>query len=138
MRAPVPLLLSVALSLPISTAGLAARPNQADPPGVLCAGSGPDSYVRTDTGQRNRPPAVEIEEVSTTLTPNGAVVTLRAIATDPDNDKLFYTYTSASGSIAGVGPEVKWGPIGRGSHLVFLEVWDDHGCSRRASFSKSL
>lgn len=110
---------------------------ESDPPGVRCSRSGPQGEARADTGQRNRAAPVTIEEVSSSLTPEGTLLTIRAVAADPDNDPLQYTYTALDGRIAGTGPTVTWLVNGAGFHMIMVEVWDGHGCTSFGSYSKN-
>ena len=60
-----------------------------------------------------------------------AEVKLRAIACDPDDDTVLYTYTATAGRIEGDGSDVVWNlaGVGRpGEYIVTVEVDDGCGC----------
>ena len=54
---------------------------------------------------QNRPPTVACETERSTVLP-GEKVGLRAVASDPDNDSLSYSWSSGAGRIAGAGANV--------------------------------
>jgi Las17-binding protein actin regulator/Bacterial Ig domain len=60
---------------------------------------------------------------------SGETVVVRAEASDPDNDPLTYTWTSAAGTIEGSGAQVQWSPAGvvPGAYAVTVRVDDGHG-----------
>jgi len=78
----------------------------------------------------NRPPVA-----SCTANPamvyagSGDSVTVRADATDPDNDTLNYTWTATGGTVDGAGPQIRWNSTGlaAGSYTLTARVDDGRG-----------
>jgi hypothetical protein len=60
---------------------------------------------------------------------SGDTVTVSALASDPDNDPLTYTWSSSGGRIDGNGPQVRWLSTGvsAGTYTVTLHVDDGRG-----------
>lgn len=60
---------------------------------------------------------------------SGDVVTVRAQASDPDNDPLTYSWTATGGTVEGSGPEVRWNSSGSapGTYTVKVRVDDGRG-----------
>jgi len=62
---------------------------------------------------------------------SGDTVVVRAVASDPDNDPLTYTWTATAGTIEGSGPQVRWNPAGvaAGGYAITVRVDDGRGGS---------
>ena len=87
-------------------------------------------------GCDNRPPSVDplfvqVDDKRVRWVEPGTIVTVRAVASDPDNDRLQYRWTTgrASGSVVVNGlPEARWNvgdsPAIKTLHLI---VMDGHG-----------
>jgi outer membrane protein OmpA-like peptidoglycan-associated protein len=60
---------------------------------------------------------------------SGDVVAVRGQASDPDNDRLTYSWTATGGTVEGSGPEVRWNSSGSapGTYTVKLRVDDGRG-----------
>ena len=60
---------------------------------------------------------------------SGETVSVRAEASDPDNDPLTYPWPVAAGTIEGSGSQVQWNPAGvvPGAYAVTVRVDDGHG-----------
>jgi outer membrane protein OmpA-like peptidoglycan-associated protein len=57
----------------------------------------------------NHPPTVSVSaDKNMVYQGSGDAVALRAVASDPDNDPLTYTWSSTCGRIDGDGPQVRW------------------------------
>jgi outer membrane protein OmpA-like peptidoglycan-associated protein len=68
---------------------------------------------------RNRPPEIQSIDITVVGTPlvegqftDGDMLSIRGVATDPDNDPLTYTWTSSTGAIIGTGPQVRLNTTG--------------------------
>jgi outer membrane protein OmpA-like peptidoglycan-associated protein len=59
----------------------------------------------------------------------GDVVAVRAQTSDPDNDRLTYSWTTTGGTVEGSGPEVRWSSSGTtpGTYAVKVRVDDSRG-----------
>lgn len=75
--------------------------------------------------KRNHAPTVTCEPATTTLT-QGESATLRANASDPDNDPLTYTWSVDGQRLAAAGPQITFGSEGRkpGTYKVTVTVSD--------------
>ena len=75
----------------------------------------------------NRPPVAACTGNPTqVIAGSGDTVSVRADATDPDNDTLTYTWTTTGGTIDGTGYQVRWNPGGAalGTYSVTARVDD--------------
>jgi len=91
----------------------------------------------------NKPPTVECQ--TTTLdVASGGSVELRAKASDPDGDKLTYSWTATGGSVKGSGDNATFSATGTkaGSYTVTVAVDDGRGgkasCSMTVNVSERL
>jgi len=91
----------------------------------------------------NKPPAIEC--LTTTMdVASGDTIQLRAKASDPDNDKLDYSWTASGGAINGSGETVTFNATGvkAGSYNVTATVSDGRGgkasCSMTVNVSERL
>lgn len=78
----------------------------------------------------NRPPVATCSvDKSTVYAGSGDVVTVRAEASDPDNNPLNYTWTASTGTVEGSGPEVRWNSssMAPGDYTVKVRVDDGKG-----------
>jgi outer membrane protein OmpA-like peptidoglycan-associated protein len=75
--------------------------------------------------KKNGPPTVSCEPASTSIMV-GNSATVRANATDPDNDTLKYSWTVNGQSVASTGPSVEFGSAGRqpGTYTITASVSD--------------
>ena len=75
--------------------------------------------------KKNGPPTVSCEPTSTSIIV-GNSTTVRANATDPDNDKLTYSWTVNGQSVASTGPSIEFGSAGRqpGNYTITANVSD--------------
>ena len=75
--------------------------------------------------KRNEPPTVRCEPTSTTATV-GDSVSIKAIASDPNNDQLTYTWTVNGQKLAADTPGITFGTAGRdpGDYTVKVDVSD--------------
>lgn len=82
--------------------------------------------------KRNGPPTVRLEPEKVAVT-MGDTTQIRAIAADPDNDKLTYSWTVAGEKVAFSGQELVFGSEGRnlGDHGVVCTV-DDGSATAQA------
>src|SRR5262249_48614212 len=74
----------------------------------------PPPPVRAPEPVANRNPTVSCEAERSTIA-SGDVITLRAVASDPDNDTLTYAWTTPSGRITGTGMSVRLDSTGVGA-----------------------
>jgi outer membrane protein OmpA-like peptidoglycan-associated protein len=91
----------------------------------------------------NRPPAVDC--LTTTMdVASGGSIDLRARATDPDGDKLTYSWSSTGGSVSGSGENASFNASGvkAGSYSVTATVNDGRGgnasCAMTVNVSERL
>jgi lipid-binding SYLF domain-containing protein len=80
----------------------------------------------------NRPPVGSCYANPVQVTSgSGDTVAVQAIASDPDNDPLTYTWTATAGTIEGSGSQVRWNPAGvaAGGYSVTVRVDDGRGGS---------
>ncbi len=91
----------------------------------------------------NQPPTVEC--LTTTVdVASGGTVELRARASDPDGDKLSYTWSATGGSVSGTGETATFNAAGvkAGSYIVTVTVDDGRGgkasCSMTVNVSERL
>jgi len=75
--------------------------------------------------KKNLAPTVRVEPTSASLTV-GESATIRAIASDPNNDTLTYTWKAGTEALAATGPSVTFGSSGRqpGNYPVSVTVSD--------------
>jgi len=76
----------------------------------------------------NRPPTMTCS-ASANSVPAGQRVQITAVATDPDNDPLTYTWKASGGQIVGQGPQVQWDTTGLapGHYTINGHVDDGRG-----------
>ena len=88
----------------------------------------------------NSPVASCSAERSMVYVGSGDFVTVRADASDPDNDSLTYSWTANGGSVDGTGQEARWNSSGTtpGTYTVKLRVDDGRGGSADCSSSISV
>jgi outer membrane protein OmpA-like peptidoglycan-associated protein len=91
----------------------------------------------------NQPPTIEC--LTTTMdVASGGTIDLRARATDPDKDRLNYTWSSTGGAVAGSGETATFNASGvkAGSYTVSVAVDDGRGgkaaCSMNVNVSERL
>jgi outer membrane protein OmpA-like peptidoglycan-associated protein len=91
----------------------------------------------------NQPPTIEC--LTTTMdVASGSSIELRAKASDPDGDKLAYTWTSTGGAVSGSGETATFNAAGvkAGSYTVNVTVNDGRGgkasCSMTVNVSERL
>ena len=78
----------------------------------------------------NRPPAASCSaNPASVFVGSGEVVSVRADASDPDNDPLTYAWTATGGTVDGSGAQVRWSSNGLalGSYTVTARVSDGRG-----------
>jgi PKD domain len=78
----------------------------------------------------NRPPSASCSVDRNSLyLDSGDTVAVSAMASDPDNDPLTYTWSSNGGHVDGDGPQVRWLSAGTavGTYTVTLHVDDGRG-----------
>lgn len=83
----------------------------------------------------NRPPTVTCEAERSTVAP-GETVGLRAIASDPDNDSLSYSWSTSAGRISGSGANVRLETAGvtpPANITATVRVTDGRGAGAEAS-----
>jgi outer membrane protein OmpA-like peptidoglycan-associated protein len=85
---------------------------------------------------RNHSPAINITANPTEIVAgSGETVSIRASASDPDNDPLTYTWSATGGEIEGTGGEVRWSPetAAPGIYTIHSKVDDGRGGTADAS-----
>jgi hypothetical protein len=78
----------------------------------------------------NHPPSASCSvDKSMVYLDSGDTVAVSAMASDPDNDPLTYTWSSSGGHVDGDGPQVRWLSAGTaaGTYTVTLHVDDGRG-----------
>lgn len=78
----------------------------------------------------NHPPVASCSvDRSSVFAGSGDVALVRAVASDPDNDPLTYSWTTSGGSVEGSGPEARWNSSGTtpGTYTVKARVDDGRG-----------
>jgi outer membrane protein OmpA-like peptidoglycan-associated protein len=78
----------------------------------------------------NRPPVVSCSADKTMVyAGSGDMAAVNAVASDPDNDPLTYSWTTTGGTVEGTGPEVRWNSSGAtvGTYSVKIRVDDGRG-----------
>lgn len=88
--------------------------------------SQPGSVIVTvDENPPNHPPVIERVDVDPTEVDPGGSSNITVIASDPDNDEIFYDYTPTGGQIIGTGPSVVWvAPNSAGEYQITISVND--------------
>ena len=88
--------------------------------------SQPGSVIVTvDENPPNHPPVIERVDVAPTEVDPGGSSNITVIASDPDNDEIFYEYTPTGGQIIGTGPSVVWvAPNSAGEYQITISVND--------------
>jgi outer membrane protein OmpA-like peptidoglycan-associated protein len=82
------------------------------------------------TPPENHPPTASCSaDKSMVYLDSGDTVAVSAMASDPDNDPLTYTWSSSGGHVDGSGPQVRWlsSNTAVGSYTVTLHVDDGRG-----------
>jgi hypothetical protein len=76
----------------------------------------------------NRPPVISSLAILTEGEINpGSLVSIKCIATDPDEDNLSYSWTADAGSFTDSGADVNWiAPDESGNYTIRAEVSDGH------------
>jgi outer membrane protein OmpA-like peptidoglycan-associated protein/opacity protein-like surface antigen len=78
----------------------------------------------------NRPPVASCSVDKTIIyAGSGDIAEVHAVASDPDNDPLTYSWTTNAGTVEGTGPEARWNSSGAtpGIYVVKVRVEDGHG-----------
>src|SRR5277367_4343530 len=78
----------------------------------------------------NRPPVASCSaSPASVYADSGDSISVRADASDPDNDPLTYTWSATGGSVDGTGSQVRWGSggVATGSYTVTARVSDGRG-----------
>lgn len=79
--------------------------------------------VEDDPG--NHPPEIDLIEVEPLVVEPNDSSTIRVTASDPDDDKIFYEYTTTGGVISGSGKQVTWtAPSTNGKYTISITVND--------------
>ncbi len=90
----------------------------------------------------SRPFSISLNQAPTitSLTANPSIVvvggsaTITAVASDPDNDPITYSWSTTGGSISGVGETVTWNaPSVVGTYTITVTVEDDKGAATSES-----
>jgi hypothetical protein len=93
------------------------------PPATTPPSPAPTSTQSTE----NNPPVIETIEAQQPVSPLDSVQ-VRCIASDPDGDTLFYSWTPHSGSIDGQGDTITWtAPDTPGNYDISATVRDGRG-----------
>ena len=78
----------------------------------------------------NRAPVASCSATpSSVYSGSGDSVSVRADASDPDNDPLTYTWSATGGTVEGTGPQVRWSSTGlaNGNYTISAHVSDGRG-----------
>jgi hypothetical protein len=95
--------------------------------------------VDINVEKRRLPPTVQCQPATVTVT-EGESVTLRADASDPNDDPLTYSWTVNGETVAADQPTFEFGTVGRrvGSHTVRVTVTDIDGMSASCEFTVTV
>ncbi len=110
-------------------------------PSSLAGDTGWQSNVRLSSGivfrfggnpppAPNRAPTVSCSTDKTTVyAGSGDIAAVHAVASDPDNDPLTYSWRTNGGNVEGTGPEARWNSSGAavGTYEVKVRVDDERG-----------
>ncbi len=113
----------------------------------LAGDTGWQSNVRLSTGivlrfggnpppPPNRSPAVSCSADKTMVyAGSGDMAAVNAVASDPDDDPLTYSWTATGGTVEGTGPEARWHSSGAtpGTYAVKVRVDDGRGGTAECS-----
>jgi hypothetical protein len=105
-------------AIPVVSAQAAAP--SADTPGTRCR--------RQAGSASNRAPLIGRFAAWPVQAGTPIVVDLRTSATDPDGDRLSYTYSATSGQVMGGSAVAQWLIFQPGVHSATVQVDDGHGC----------
>jgi hypothetical protein len=87
----------------------------------------------------NHPPTVSVSADKNMIYPgSGDAVTIKALASDSDNDPLTYTWSAKCGHIDGDGPQVRWLSAGTTTGTCSVTVKVDDGRGGFASSSMDI
>jgi outer membrane protein OmpA-like peptidoglycan-associated protein/opacity protein-like surface antigen len=84
----------------------------------------------------NSPPLVSCSaDKSMVYAGSGDIAAVQAVASDPDNDTITYSWATNGGAVEGTGPEVRWNSSGAtpGTYTVKVRVDDGRGGSADCS-----
>jgi outer membrane protein OmpA-like peptidoglycan-associated protein len=95
--------------------------------------------IDVNVEKRRLPPTVQCQPSTVTVT-EGESVTLRAAASDPNNDPLTYSWTVNGEAVAADQPTFEFGTVGRrvGTHTVRVTVTDIDGMSASCEFTVTV
>jgi hypothetical protein len=86
----------------------------------------------------NQPPVIQ-QIVGPTAWIPGSSAQITCLASDPDGDKLTYTWTADNGTIDGKGPTITWAaPLGMGKYNVSVVVSDGKGGEVKSTTEESV
>lgn len=94
--------------------------------------------IRKSGGAKNQPPTVNCAASTGSVVQNESV-TIRANASDPDDDALTYSWTSTGGQVSGSGDTVSFRAAEPGKYTITVKVSDGRQsveCSREITVTK--
>ncbi len=88
----------------------------------------------TTSNENNQAPVISALTAKSMRISVSTKTTITCSATDPDDDRLTYSWSAASGTIAGAGTQITWtAPAISGSYLIYCTVADGQGGSAQKS-----
>jgi len=86
------------------------------------------TIINTWCGSRNQHPVISGVNADKEWVSPSSACSFYSVATDPDGDKLTYTWSANGGEILGEGPRAKWiAPEVRGAYIITVTISDNKG-----------
>jgi hypothetical protein len=107
--------------------------------GGACAAPAPPPPVTQPAPAPNQSPVISNVTANPAQIISGQSTTITAIANDPDDDPLTYSWSASDGTITGTGSEVTWAaPKNAGNFTIGLTVKDNRGSQATGSVTVTV